>query len=113
MPVFRIHRMKETTRQQFRWAPHTCGVTSLKPRDFEPAGEVAAQSFYDAWTSLRGSEQALEIGDVLESATGELHICKYVGFEEARWVLPDVKTGLEDVPLAAGTPQSGTMPAAV
>ena len=113
MSVFRIHRMKETTRQQFRWAPHTCGVTSLKPRDFEAAGEVAAQGFYDAWTNLRGSERALDIGDVLESDTGEIRICKYVGFEEARWVLPEVKTGLEAVPLAAGILQAETLSAPV
>lgn len=110
MPVFRIHRMKETARQQFRWAPHTCGITSLKPRDFEAAGEVAAAGFYDAWTSLRGSERALDIGDVLEAEAGELRICKYVGFEEARWVLPEVKTGLEAVPLAAGLPQAESAP---
>jgi hypothetical protein len=31
-----------------------------------------------------------------------LRIVKYVGFEEARWVLPEVKTGLENTPVAAG-----------
>lgn len=113
MPAFRIHRMKETTRQQFRWAPHTCGVTPLKPRDYEPAGEVSALNFYDAWTGLRGSERALDIGDVLESEAGELRICKYVGFEEARWVLPEVKPAADAAPLIAGMAAAGSLPAPV
>ena len=89
MPQFRIHRMKATARDQFRWAPHTSGVSTLKPRDFEPAGEVEAASVYEAWASLRGTERALLVGDVLESGAGELRICKYVGFEEAQWFVPE------------------------
>jgi hypothetical protein len=89
MPLFRIHRMKETPRQVFRWAPHTSGVSSLKPKDFEPGGEVEAAGAYEVWTLLRGTERALEIGDVLESPSGEIRICKYVGFEEARWIVPE------------------------
>ncbi len=27
MPVYQIHRLKDSHRQQFRWAPHTPGVT--------------------------------------------------------------------------------------
>jgi hypothetical protein len=96
--------MKESMRQQFRWAPHTSGVTSIKPRDFEAAGEVESHGFYDAWMTLRGTERALEVGDVLEAEGGDLRICKYVGFEEARWVLPEARTGLEAVPLAASQP---------
>ena len=92
MLTFRIHRMKDAPRQQFRWAPHTCGVTTIKPRDYEPAGELTAEGFYDAWTSLRGGEQELGIGDVLESELGELRICKYVGFEAARWMEPEVRS---------------------
>ena len=26
MPAYQIHRLKETSRQQFRWAPHASGV---------------------------------------------------------------------------------------
>lgn len=104
MPLFRLHRMKDVPRQQFRWAPHTSGVTSIKPKDFELSGELEAAGFYDAWMSLRGTEGSVEIGDVLESEAGEIRICKYVGFEEARWVLPEVKSGLESAPLAAGSP---------
>ena len=89
MPLFHIHRMKDTPRQGFRWAPHTGGVSSLKPKDFELDGEVEAASAYEAWTLLRGTERALDIGDVLESPSGEIRICKYVGFEEARWIVPE------------------------
>jgi hypothetical protein len=89
MPLFRIHRMKDTPRQVFRWAPHTSGVSSLKPKDFEPDGEVEAASAYEVWTLLRGTERALDIGDVLESPSGEIRICKYVGFEDARWIVPE------------------------
>jgi hypothetical protein len=102
MQVFHIFRMKDTPRQHFRWAPHTSGVTMLKPKDFEPAGEVEASTAYAAWHLLQSSEQPLQVGDLLESAAGELRIYKYVGFEEAKWVLPEVKPGLESAPLVVG-----------
>ena len=44
--------------------------------------------------------------DLLERATGDLRICKYVGFDEAQWIAPEVKTGLESAPVAAGPPLS-------
>jgi len=102
MALYRIHRMKDHVRQGFRYAPHTSGVMMIKPRDFEPAGDVTAANVYDAWMNLRGAEQALDIGDVLEMEDGNLCVCKYVGFEEARWVLPEVKVSL-DTPVAVGS----------
>ena len=102
MASFRIHRMKENPRQQFRWAPHTAGAMQIKPRDFEGGETVEGSGFYDVWTQLKESSQALQIGDVLESQSGELRIYKYVGFEQAQWVIPEIKSGLEAVPLAAG-----------
>ena len=89
MPLFRIHRMKENPRQQFRWAPHVSGAANVKPKDYEPAGEIEAENDYAAWALLRDSETALLVGDVLELPTGQLRICKYVGFEEARWFIPE------------------------
>jgi len=89
MPLFRIHRMKDGPRQQFRLAPHAIGASQLKPKDFEPGGEVQADGPYEAWTQLRGTSEALDIGDLLESGDGQMRICKYVGFEEARWVVPE------------------------
>ena len=75
----------------FRWAPHTSGVTSLRPKDFEAAGEVEASGFYSAWAELRDSGRGLDVGDLLESEAGELRICKYVGLEPAAWTVPEPK----------------------
>jgi len=83
--------MKETQRQQFRWQPHASGASAVKPRDYEEGATVDAPSAYAAWKSLRGAESFLRVGDLLESETGELRIYKYVGFEEAQWVLPEMK----------------------
>ena len=102
MPNYRIHRMKESPRQQFRFAPHVSGVAHVKPRDYQDSGHVEAANEYDAWLLLKDSEQALEVGDVLELESGELRICKYVGFEVAEWIVPEVKSGLESVPPASG-----------
>jgi len=41
------------------------------------------------------------VGDLLESADGQLRICKYVGFEPAQWVLPEVKHQGEPRPESA------------
>jgi hypothetical protein len=106
MPAYRIYRMKETQRAQFRWAPHTSGVTSVKPKDYEQSGEIEAPHAYAAWSELKQSDKPLQVGDLLEIENGSLRIYKYVGFEEARWQLPEVKTGLEAAPPAAGPPQS-------
>jgi hypothetical protein len=89
MPVFRIHRMKDTPRAQFRWAPHVSGAAAVKPKDFEISTEVEAENEYAAWALLRSSETPLVVGDVLELPSGQLRICKYVGFEEARWFVPE------------------------
>ena len=39
---------------------------------------------------LRDAGTPLQVGDLLEAENGALRICKFVGFEEANWVLPDV-----------------------
>ena len=91
MPVYRIYRMKDSPRQQFRWAPHISGCASLKPRDYEQLGNVQALHEYDAWRLLRESGEPLAVGDLLETEDGQLRICKYVGFEPAQWVLPEPK----------------------
>ena len=78
-------------RQSFRWAPHTIGLTTVKPKDYEQAGSVEAEGHYAAWTALKESETALQPGDVLESESGDLRIYKYVGFEEAHWQSVEVK----------------------
>jgi hypothetical protein len=88
MPVFRIHRMKEAPRQQFRWAPHVSGSASVKPKDYDAEEEIDAENEYAAWVALREKGTALQVGDLLETPEGELRLCKYVGFEDAKWFLP-------------------------
>ncbi len=105
MPVYRIYRLDDSQRTSFRWAPHTAGVALLKPNLYRENGSIEAASPYDAWHHLQSTDTPLQLGDVLENQDGELRIYKYVGFEEARWVLPEMKTGLESVPAAAGPPQ--------
>lgn len=93
MPCYRIFRMKDAPRQSFRNAPHTSGVTQVKLKDYEESANVEAANPYEAWEQLRNSERPLEVGDVLETELGELRIYKYVGFEEAKWILPEQKGG--------------------
>jgi hypothetical protein len=93
MPAYQIHRLKETQRQQFRWAPHTPGITIVKLKDYEPGSVVEAASPYALWLALRDSENAIGVGDLIEivdgAPGGELRILKYIGFEEARWYVPE------------------------
>ena len=93
MPSFRIYRLKAHLRQSFRFAPHLSGMASVKPRDYESAEDaiVEASSPYAAFFALREAAEPIEIGDVLECGDGSLRIFKFVGIEEAQWVLPEVK----------------------
>jgi len=83
--------MKDSPRQQFRWAPHVSGCANMKARDYEQQGQVEALHEYDAWRILREQGTPLEVGDALESDAGRISICKYVGFEPAQWVIPEHK----------------------
>lgn len=102
MPSFKIHRLRDSHFQQFRWAPHTTGTSQVRPKDYTEAGSIEAPSAYAAWATLKESEAPLRVGDVLEAENGSLCICKYVGFEEAQWFVPEVKPGPEAD--AAGLP---------
>ena len=99
MPAYQIHRLKEAPRQQFRWAPHTPGVTIVKLKDYELGSVMAADSPYALWLALRASQDALAVGDLVESA-GELRILKYIGFEVARWYVPEPASGATPDPVA-------------
>ena len=93
MPSYRVHRLKETSRQQFRWAPHASGMATAKQKDYESSHLFNSTSPYALWMALRGTENALQVGDLLElEGSGELRILKYIGFEEARWYVPEVLT---------------------
>jgi hypothetical protein len=93
MPSFRIHRLKDHLRQNFRFAPHLSGTASVKPRDYETSEDavVEASSPYAAFFALRDAPAPIQIGDVLECEDGSLRIFKFVGIEEAQWVLPEIK----------------------
>jgi len=93
--------MKDSPRQQFRWAPHVSGAATVKPKDYEPRGEVEALNEYDAWRVLREAGGPLVVGDLLEADGGQLRIYKYVGFEPAQWVLPEPKLPVEPEPETA------------
>jgi hypothetical protein len=97
MPSYKIHRLKDSQFQQFRWAPHTAGASQARPKDYALAGTLEAASAYAAWSMLKDSVEALRVGDILESEDGGLRICKYVGFEEAQWFVPEPKPGLVEV----------------
>lgn len=87
MAIFRVYRLKDHLRQAFRYAPHVSGTAMIKPRDYEARGEVEAATPYAAFFALRNTAEPLLVGDVLET-DGELYICKFVGFEQAAWVMP-------------------------
>lgn len=89
MPRYRIHRLRDAQQEQFRWAPHTSGAALVRRKDYREDGWVEAASPYAAWFLLRERGSPLRVGDLLESEEGELRICKYVGFEEARWEQPE------------------------
>jgi hypothetical protein len=89
MPSYRVHRLKAHLRQQFRYAPHVSGRAMVKPRDYEPGETIESSSPYAAFFAMRDGGTPLEVGDVLEEAAGCLSIFKFVGFEEAAWVVPE------------------------
>jgi hypothetical protein len=100
MASFRIYRMRPHVKQNFRWAPHVAGLATVKQRDYRSDGEFEAPDEYALWAQLRNSEHALDVGDLVEEfvkaevneaigeaggETGVLKICKFVGFESAKW----------------------------
>jgi len=107
MPVFKIHRLRDYAQEHFRWAAHTSGATEVRPKDYHLAGQVEALNAYSAWTNLRETGTPLRVGDVLELENGELRICKYVGFEEARWVQPEPAPVPEGPPPVPDSPPPG------
>lgn len=89
MLFYRIYRLRESQRESFRWAPHTSGVSTVKPKDYSEQGATEAETPYDAWFRLKQMGQPLNVGDLLETPDGALRICKYVGFEEAKWLVAE------------------------
>lgn len=96
MACYRIHRLRDHLRAAFRSAPHVSGAAEVKTRDYTPGDQVEASSPYSAFFALRDSGAPLEVGDLLEAEDGSLRICKFVGFEEARWLLPETPDSASD-----------------
>ena len=92
MPSYRIHRLKDHLHQSFRQAPHVSGSANVKPRDYQSGDSIEATSPYAAFFALKETAAPLAPGDLLESENGVLRIYKFVGFEEARWVVPEAKS---------------------
>jgi hypothetical protein len=99
VPRYRIHRLKDSQKEHFRWAAHTGGLAIVKLKDYEPGGEVESQTPYSLWKELQetgAAERSLSPGDLLEimetDAPGRLLITKYIGFEPAQWFVPETKT---------------------
>jgi hypothetical protein len=94
MAHFRIHRMKDSPQENFRWAAHTGGLAMVKAKDYEMGEEIEAGNPYEIWKRLADAGRALRPGDVLESvdaeqhSSGEMWIVKYIGFEPAQWFVP-------------------------
>jgi hypothetical protein len=84
--------MKDAPRQSFRNAAHVSGAATVKPKDYDAPAEtkveIDAENEYAAWALLRNTETPLHVGDLLETENA-LRICKYVGFEDARWFVPE------------------------
>lgn len=93
--------MKEQARLSFRAAPHTSGETAVKLKDYVEGGTVEAESTYEAWELMRATEDPLAVGDILESELGGIKICKYIGFDDAKWILPEGKPGVDSTPVTA------------
>jgi hypothetical protein len=106
MSSYRIHRLKSHLHQSFRMAPHASGAAHVKPRDYESGESIEAATPYAAFFALRETPAALVPGDLLQAEDGALRIYKFVGFEEAQWVVPEVKPGdaIEEV-LSQPTPE--------
>jgi hypothetical protein len=100
VPRYKVYRIKESQKEHFRWSPHTGGLAIVKPKDYEPGGEVESLTPYSLWKELQDSESPhaeppLCPGDVLELLSADeprpLFIAKYIGFEPAQWFVADVK----------------------
>lgn len=97
MAVYRIHRMKDAPREQFRWAPHTSGLAIVKMKDYELGGQVEAANLLSAWKQLQQEDEMLRPGDLLEDESGKLKILKYIGFEDAQWFVPELKADVQTI----------------
>jgi hypothetical protein len=95
---FRIHRMKDTPRENFRWAAHTRGLAIVKPKEYELAETINGKGPYDVWKTLLADGRPLAPGDLIENlseneSANSLRIAKYIGFEPAQWFEESFNSG--------------------
>jgi hypothetical protein len=115
--LYRIHRIKQTPGENFRWAAHTGGLAIVKAKDYEGgAEEIEAGTPYAAWKMLGEENRALRPGDVLEimgsePGPGELQIAKYIGFEPAKWYVPESAANTGSTPTESAAPAIPSTPA--
>jgi hypothetical protein len=102
MPSYRIFRLRDSQRAQFRQLPHVSGSARLKLKDYVEAGTLEAATPYAAWKQSLDGEAPLAVGDALVEESGQLLVMKFVGFEPAEWVVPEMK--VDTLPVAAGVP---------
>jgi hypothetical protein len=110
---YRIHRIREAPRENFRWAAHTGGLAIVKPKDYDVTEEIEAATPYAVWKILTAGGRPLYPGDLLETVLasgtpGELQITKYIGFEPAKWYVPEPKA--EPVASAASSDVVSAIP---
>ena len=91
MPSYRVFRLKENFRAHFRQLPHLSGITPLKLRDYVEGIEVAATHRYAAWHQMKDTNDPLQVGDALVEDGANLYVVKFVGMEQAEWVVPESK----------------------
>ena len=109
MPTYRVYRMKDGPREQFRWAAHTGGLARVKLKDYDQGGEIQAATPYAAWKELAALTDALRPGDLLETvpcdgSPADLKIAKYIGFEPAEWYVPELRTDTTSAAVASSVP---------
>ncbi|MBI1354710.1 MAG: hypothetical protein GC160_10210 [Acidobacteria bacterium] len=107
MPHYELYRLIEARRETYRNAAPEPGAAAARAKHYEPAGEIEAQSPYQAWRRLQDAkaeqDEAAElgVGDVLRNReSGEWLICNYWGFDPVQW---DETTPLTDEQMQALT----------
>ncbi len=105
MARYRIHRIKDTPKETFRWAAHTGGLALVKLKDYDLGTEIEANTAYAAWRLLQSRGEPLFPGDLLEivnpdDSPGTMQIVKYIGFESAQWFVPEPGTGRAHAPVS-------------
>ena len=91
MPCFRIYWLGDAHLDAFREKPPRSGPEPVRVKHYVQGADIEAVSPYEAWLRLQGevperTDRAFGVGDILQSETGGLEICRYWGFEPAMWI---------------------------